>query len=75
MILVVGGSSGIGEFRRGTLCTSRHRIDPLADRLRQRDIACGRTDKNKGPGVAAKPSIHLPNLVGGAGFEPATPAV
>jgi phospholipase/carboxylesterase len=34
-----------------------------------------RTDKNKGPGVAAKPLTHLPNLVGGAGFEPATPAV
>jgi hypothetical protein len=34
-----------------------------------------RTAKNKGPGVSARPLIHLQILVGGAGFEPATPAV
>jgi hypothetical protein len=34
-----------------------------------------RTAKNKGLGVSAKPLINLLSLVGGAGFEPATPAV
>jgi hypothetical protein len=33
------------------------------------------TRKDQGLGASAKPLIHLRNLVGGAGFEPATPAV
>jgi hypothetical protein len=33
------------------------------------------TDKNERLGVSAKPLILLMFLVGGAGFEPATPAV
>ncbi len=52
----------------------RMRDPNVADRIRTKSVRVG-FDKKKGQSVTAKALISLSFLVGGAGFEPATPAV